>query len=90
MNSYGKAENGLEQQRNGKELYRIDQQRREGFMTNYEKLRREGESIDDVIKRILHEEKVCGRFCDMKINSYECLKVRCSDRIRIFLESEAR
>lgn len=59
-------------------------------MTNYEKLKREGESIDEVVRRLIREEKVCGRYCDMPLNARECLKYRCSDRIRLFLESEAK
>lgn len=58
-------------------------------MTNYEKLRQGDESIDDVIRRILHEGKVCNRFCAVPVANWTCCHgYRCSDRIRIFLESE--
>lgn len=60
-------------------------------MTNYEKLRREGERIDDVIRRLLREKDICRRFCAVPVKNFtECKDYRCSDRIRIFLESEVR
>lgn len=60
-------------------------------MTNYEKLRREGERIDDVIRRLLREKDTCRKHCAVPVEIFTaCRDHRCSDRIRIFLESEAR
>ena len=58
-------------------------------MTNYEKLKLPGESIDDVIRRLLRDKDVCRRYCAVPVKTFiHCHGHRCSDRIRIFLERE--
>ena len=58
-------------------------------MTNYEKLRQGNESIDDVIRRLLREKDVCRHYCAVPVKRFiHCHGHKCSDRIRIFLESE--
>lgn len=59
-------------------------------MTNYEKLRLEGESIEEVISRLLREKDVCRLYCAVPVKRFiHCNGYKCSDRIRIFLEREA-
>jgi hypothetical protein len=58
-------------------------------MTNYEKLKLPGESIDDVISRLLWSKETCRHYCAVPVKRFiHCQGHRCSDRIRIFLESE--
>ena len=58
-------------------------------MTNYEKLKQGGESIEDVIRRLLREKDVCRLYCAVPVRTFiHCQGHRCSDRIRIFLERE--
>ena len=58
-------------------------------MTNYEKLKLPGESIDDVIARLLWSKETCRHYCAVPVKKFPlCQGHRCSDRIRIFLESE--